>query len=946
MIEDQIRNLTETCNDITSVIPQTVTWVEDYNIVPKENKKALKYQLNKYKRDTQRYKEALKKRPAIAIFGQSQVGKSYLVSNLAKRNEDFSLMVEDFEQNIKINYIEEMNPPGGGKEATGLVSRFTVENQYRSGQKSYLLKLFSQCDIVKIIVNGYLSDIKPYVYEIKREEIQNIISSIKTKKQNSQQDGFSEDDVYELKEYLNHNFRSHFIIKELNNLKFWDELADIIPYIKSERRFEILELLWGKQSFFTKLFKKSTYGLKMLKFAKEIRCNINALSPNTETLLDVQRLREMFGDGTKKANVDLYDDSGKVASLERSIISAITAEVILPLPKNIIDDKDRVFLENADILDFPGARSRNIIPEETFIKNDDIEKLEVFLRGKVAFLFDRYNYNFEISTLMFCMHNDQPEVQDIPRLMYEWISTNHGASPQEREDRENLLSQLVPNSGIERIIPLLVVQTKFNIDLKGNPATESVGKPASHDWKWNARLDANFNKFMIKPVVDKWPDTWNKRDGEFKNVFLLRDPKWSTDVFEGYDDKSKNETGLKKPYDEKLKDMKKSFLKHKYVNMHFREPNVAWEESCTINKSGINYIVKYLTPTCDPIIRLERLKTLINEQRVNVIQAFENYVDSGDLASKLRKAKMNGARVFMAMMKFAKKTNGFGMFLDKLTMKEDEAWNVYWKLKSAPPELNESGKVKSNEQSITTFKEYLDESGIPFDNSKDFRWHVEQLKDFFMIDDDEDIFEILKEAEIDIEKLITGGKNADRVKTEAEIFAEMLIETWYLKVLDLKNDIELKNKNLSKKIILLISNTFDKSKERIGLKQLLAERVHDEVENFSSSKNYNIVAHISASTINDYVNSIGWKFVDETKDDYPKVKDTLIYSKQSVITPKKEQLKMNINYPGMFLFNEWNAGIKESFIANVLFEENAVNQEDVLLKQKLNDILKKLKINI
>ncbi len=435
MITEKINKLTNTCDSIINTIPKTTDWVGKYKIVPQENKKALNYQLNKYRRDTQRYKDALTKRPSIAIFGQSQVGKSYLVSNLAKRNEDFSLMVEVPGENKKIDFIEEMNPPGGGKEATGLVSRFTVQDNYSSGQKPYLLKLFSQCDIVKIITNGYLSDIKPYVYEVNKVEVQNIINLVKAKKSSSIQAGFTEDDVFELKEYLNHNFRSHSIIKDFNNLNFWDDIADIIPYLSYNIRYEILELLWGKQDFFTELFKNCSSGLKEIDFAKEVRCGLQALSPNTDTLLDVQRLREMFGDGTVKQDVDLYRDTTKIARLPRSVVSAITAEVILPLPKDIVNTAERAFLKDADILDFPGARSRNMIPEQTFIENDNVDKLEIFLRGKVAFLFDRYNYNFEISTLMFCMHNDQPEVQDIPRLLYEWISTNHGASPQERETR-------------------------------------------------------------------------------------------------------------------------------------------------------------------------------------------------------------------------------------------------------------------------------------------------------------------------------------------------------------------------------------------------------------------------------------------------------------------------------------------------------------------------------
>ena len=940
MINEEITMLDNQCVKITDCIKDSSKWVVDHNIVPRDNKKALVNILNKYKRDTNRYREALKKRPSIAIFGESQVGKSYLVSNLAKKDDDYSLMVEVAGQNKQIDFIEKMNPPGGGKEATGLVSRFTVKSKFTQGQKPYLLKIFSQCDIVKIIANGYLSDIDNYKYEVDREEVQAILSSFRSKKQATPTPGFSTDDVHSLTEYLEYNFNSHFIIKELGLIDFWDEIIQIIPYINSDQRYEVFELIWGKQTFFTNLFKKCSQGLKEINYISELRCGLDALTPNRDTLIDVQRLRELFGDGEQKTDVDVYNDDGKIATLSRSILSAITAEVVLPLPKDIVEADNRKFLKEADILDFPGARSRNIIPEATFIKNTNDEKLEVFLRGKVAYLFDRYNYNFEISTLMYCMHNKQSEVQDIPRLVYEWISTNHGNSPEEREKREDTLSKLVPDSNLRRIIPLLVVQTKFNIDIKGNPATDKDGQPNTHNWKWDARIDANFNKFMIKPVIDKWPNMWNKTDGSFKNIFLLRDPKWSQDVFDGLSETAE-ETGINQKYIQKVKDMKESFLTHDYVKKHFRNPEEAWEESCVPGKSGINYIVKYLTPTCNPKIRLERLKTLIYQQKDNVYNEFDAYADTGDLNTKIRKAKLNGGKVFMFMMNWVKKTSAFGFFIDKIIMTEPEAWKVYWTLKSAPPEIEDDNiKSNSNEQ-LATLKQFFEVYGIDFDEEKGLEKNLKELKDLLGIEYDEDFYEILKTSGIDIEKIIEG--TADKaIKSESLIYAEMLIEDWLAKILKVKNDMVLKQKGLTKEILNLICDTIDKSKERVGLKYIIEKNIYNEVENFASNKNYNIVADISSKILNDYVNSIGWKFIDENKSNYPKIRNTPIFTQEAIDIIEKEELNIELDYPGMIIFNQWIWGLRESFIANVLYEENVGNTEDALIKQKIAEILKQM----
>ncbi|MEA3450422.1 MAG: virulence factor SrfC family protein, partial [Bacteroidota bacterium] len=444
--------LLQKCTVVKQVIDDGMTWVNQN--VEEDRKEVTITDLKTFRRHISRYSEAIKKRPAIAIFGQSQVGKSYLVSNLAKRPESFSLLVKVPGAGEEIDFIKNINPPGGGKEATGLVTRFTTADNFEQGWKPFELKIFSQADICCIIANGYLSDITHYVYSIDREKIQKKIAELTKFKDKSERPGFSEDDVYNVKEYLNDRFRDHFLIKDLNNINFWDDLAELIPYIDPLERWQIFEFLWGQQPFFTELFKQLSSGLNQLKFLKFVRVELDALTPQADTILDVERLRELYklDDGVKKNSVKLYEGNTFIAELDRSIISALTAEVIMPLANETAEAEERAFLKDADVLDFPGARSRQQIPEVTFEDKDNEDKLLVFLRGKVAYLFDHYNTNFEISTLMFCMDDKQPEVTDLPKFLYDWISKVHGDSPESREQRERELELLVPQNDIDRIV--------------------------------------------------------------------------------------------------------------------------------------------------------------------------------------------------------------------------------------------------------------------------------------------------------------------------------------------------------------------------------------------------------------------------------------------------------------------------------------------------------------
>lgn len=935
MLSHQIEKLSTQSDKIIDTIHSSIDWVKEYKIVPAENKKAMVSALDKYRRDTERYKRALFKRPAIAIFGQSQVGKSYLVSNLAKRKEDKDLMITP-QGCTPVDFMQ-MNPPGGSKEATGIVSRFTIDYEPVNPDFPYTLKLFSQCDIAKIILNGYFSDINKWNYSIDQKKIKETIDQTKAKVSNSEIPGFSKDDVLSLKEYLNDNFDRH-IVRDLNKINFWEDISSIIPYISPEKRSDLLQLTWGENDFFTDIFNKCSITLRELNFSRTVQCNDKALSPNTDTLIDLERLRELYI-SSSKTDVEIYKEKQKLATVNRSVLSILTAEVILPLEKGIAEAQNREFLKEADILDFPGARSRLHIEESTFIERNDIEKLQVFIRGKVAYLFDMYNFDFEISTLVFCMDNTQPNVNELPHIVSNWVQNNHGENTQARQKREEILAELLPES-LNPVVPLFVVQTKFNIDLKGNPATEKPHDPDSHNSKWEARLNENFNRFMMNQIPDQWANKWSQTDGSFKNMFLLRDPKWSSDVFEGYLTDAGVETAIKGDYVQKLKDMKTSFLAHPFSKKHFRNPEEAWEESCTLNKSGIDYIVKYMTPTCNPQIRLERLKTLINAQKDKVNAEFEHYVDTGDLASKLRKANVKGGKVFMFMMNWVKKTSGFGFFVDKLVLRENEAWQVYWNLKSAPPP--DKPAPGSGSESIATLRQFFESYGIDLDESKGLEQNLTELKELLGIEYDEDLYEILKTSGIDLQKILEGGDKP--VKTESERFAEKLIEHWFSKVVEIKNDPFFNARGLNKDIIGLICESLDKSKERVKLKQIIATQLKEEIERVTTSNdNYDLVAHISSAIINDYVNTVGWKFIDEDKNpDYPKIKNQPIFSTKGITTPKKESLDMSLDYPGMLIFNQWIWGMRESFKANVLFEEKAGNTQDALIKQKLAEILKRM----
>ena len=936
--------LIQQCTMVKQVIEDSMKWVQTN--VEKDKQAVTIYNLKKLRRDAKRYENALPKRPSVAIFGQSQVGKSYLVSNLAKTPEALSLFVKVPDTGEEVDFIANINPPGGGKEATGLVSRFTTADTWQAGFKPYLLRLFSQADLVKIISNGYLSDITHYTYSVNRDEVQKEIQNLAAIKQNSPCPGFTEDEVYDVKEYCNNNFRDHFIIKDLNNINFWDDIASIVPYIDSAQRYKVFEIIWGKQPFFTELFKKLSDGLRQLNFLTSIRTELAALTPQQDTILDVERLRELYKD-TKKPPVNCYDGGTLLATLDRSILSALTAEVVLPLADNTASNPKRTFLKEADVLDFPGARSRQQIPEVTFEEKDNNDKLLVFLRGKIAFLFNRYNFNYEISTLLFCMDDKQPEVADLPKFLYEWIRNTHGGSPEKRAERERKLALLVQQNDIEKLIPLLVVFTKFNIELAGNPATERPGELGPHNAKWTARIGANFADQMGISVGDLWIQNWDN-NGPFKNVFPLRDPKWSKSFFEGIDTDGK-EISLRPEYVQKFVDMKNSWVNHKDVIAHVHNPLECWDEFTQPNKSGIDYIIKYMTPTCNPIIKREQIKAGIDDLKTNLYDELSAFYQGGNIDEKLKKAKLSATQAFMALMKMQKDKNTFGNFLDRLTITDDLSWKIYFDLMmNKQIEADAPVAPVAKPATKTLDIDMLEMLGqfITIEPGEGAQSILGKLKEFFGIDDNNELKKILDENGINIETLIEEKKDKEEgeIKDRAYIFAENLISRWLEHIEEIKGDNVLMQLGMNKKTADLIINELNKNKNRVNLKKIIADAVREHVINFQLTSNIDIVARISAVIINKFVNSLGWDYVPQAE--RPKVKptDTLpVFTHPPVKSPAKKNLKLEIEFPGEKFFSEWATGLKSSFEANVYFEENVKDAAKAEADAKLGVILERLK---
>ena len=111
----------------------------------------------------------------------------------------------------------------------------------------------------------------------------------------------------------------------------------------------------------------------------------------------------------------------------------------------------------------------------------------MFLRGKVAFLFDRYVSDKEITAMISCIPDGNMEQVDLPELLNSWISGTVGEKPKDRDEQKN---------------PLFFVMTKFDLHLQDTAA--AVTETDRFSRRIRASLLEKFGQGQ-----QSWPLHWN-----------------------------------------------------------------------------------------------------------------------------------------------------------------------------------------------------------------------------------------------------------------------------------------------------------------------------------------------------------------------------------------------------------------------------------------------------
>lgn len=809
------------------------------------------------RRKLNKKKFALEGNPAAAIYGESQVGKSYLISSLlSEEGKPFSIIDEN---DVVHNFIEEINPPGGGSESTSLVSRFSVT--YKPVNQKFPVKavLLSPVDIVLILCDCFYNDINlktsQNIHFLSTDEINAEVFQLneRLKDRNVQQIFFCEDDVLDMQEYFAEYFQK---ADKVIDSKFFYAVSLLISKSTPHEWKDIFSLLWNKNEIFTTLLGKMIDEYQKLNFAVEVYLPMESVLYAYGTLLDVKRLHEIYTEPDKiepnyTPNTNLFlPKTNQYLDFTKSYLCALTAELVFSQSETLLNSKP--FLKETDLLDFPGARSRMEKPLDA-IENKTIPDL--LLRGKVAYLFNKYSDAEKINILIFCAKHEMTAQRIMPRLLNNWLNKVVGGTA---EKRDVFVSK-------SRISPLFVIGTFFNINLAYNPVqdkADGTGTPLSN--RWLQRFTTTLEKEYFEKVTYSWFESWTKSQPDFQNIFLLRDFEKSetpSNLFKGFNANKRELQEVPTPqYPNFRQDLRQSFLDYDFVKRHFANPAESWDESASINKDGTKLIIDKLTIAAINInpARMEKMLAELNEISQTILAELLKHFHSNDKDDELQKAKNTAGDIqFKLATAFsADKIKNYGQLMKELMLDESSVLELFRKKVDALEhrdvvnlDIYSTYRIEVPVEVDDTAEKYFERLCVRYVKS------TEQRKEEFRSE--------LEAKQIDLEELIKG--NSDLIKNNAQQLAEALLEYWI-------EYIALNDKHTVQQIFAQdtsldnIKDMYQKLFKKLSIAKRIAEKIRRYVDGHSKTDlPYEIVSDISAELLNKCINTVGFEYLDESE---------------------------------------------------------------------------------
>ena len=351
------------CEAIRAGAGAAIDWVREVrNNAERLDREAddLIEKLRRTRNQCRRLSAAAERPLSVGVFGMSQAGKSYLISTLARAANG---RLETLLDGQRLSFIGHVNPPGGGKEATGLVTRFTLKPGSAPAGFPVELSLFSEADLVKCLGNSFFHDFnrERVGFDPDAERIRELLDDLRGNASRRRRAAFDSDDMVDLLDYFEKRFE-----KSMAPLRahYWPRAVELAPKLRLADRARLLAVLWGEIPEFSAAYVTMCEALGQLAHARTVYVPVEALVARSgsnwtwraDSILNVDVLDRLGKDAGEPLRALPSRDGEPLpeVGMARSVLAALTAEM-----RFVLSEKPDVeLLAHVDLLDFPGYRGR------------------------------------------------------------------------------------------------------------------------------------------------------------------------------------------------------------------------------------------------------------------------------------------------------------------------------------------------------------------------------------------------------------------------------------------------------------------------------------------------------------------------------------------------------------------------------------------------------------
>jgi hypothetical protein len=645
--------LADACRALTQTVRGGLDWLIANERELKQDLSGPIRDLRKAVVEARRLQRAAGRKMCVGVFGPSQAGKSYLISALARAKSNPVMAVFGGEH---VDFLARINPPGG-KESTGLVTRFTVDPPENVPHGFPVeLRLLSETDIVKVLANTYVFDVNRDTESEANHPIEPIQAALARLEQRAGVTGvgpLDPVDIVDLEDYCSRRLIRNPRIKVLRRTDYWKTATRIAHRLTPADRAELFALIWGGTEAFTNVYRRLYAVLERFDFAETIYASFDALADRARSIITVDTLAGV-GEGTGDS-VEAVNAAGRRAPVLRNELAAITAELKIAMRDTPYD-----FFRHTDLLDFPGYRSRmNLADLDAQLRQNGMR--EMMIRGKVAYLFERYSDDQELTSMLLCQGPENFEVSDLVPVVYDWIKNTHGATPADRAGQRTAL---------------FFIQTKYDKIFE-----ESSGK-GQDDSRYVNRLEGNltkdaYGKQSLENGARSWPNEWAPGT-PFQNIFLLRNPTIIQDALFDYEevDGTMREKAVRDGKAEYLDRLRRAFVDSPAIREHYGDPGAAWDAMMQLNDGGIGRIASALRPVSDPRTKAQQVAARAARLSADVRNRLQPYHVSGDIAEQKKKKRTIAARIANRLKRCFERER-FGELLASLQLEAEGLYDLY-----------------------------------------------------------------------------------------------------------------------------------------------------------------------------------------------------------------------------------------------------------------------------